>query len=107
MPLEEGIAEVGGQINIFPCIGWVTISLEVRSIPRVEEAVDCGRRQGQDGGSGGSDCRQDDALGRWWETVPPIGLLFCLALGGDNGVERFRGPGRHISQDTRETHVVL
>ena len=57
-------------------------------ITRVDEAVDCGRRQGQNGGSLGSARRQDDALGRWWEMVPPLGILFRLAMGGDNGAER-------------------
>ena len=61
------------------------------SIPRVEEAVDCGMRRGRNGGSSCSAGRQDDALGRWWETVPPLGLLFCLAVGGDDGAERFYG----------------
>ena len=76
---------------------------------QVEEAVDCGRRQGRNGGSIGSDCHQDDALGRWWETVPTLGLLFHLALGGNDGAERFCGvqPSCYVSQDARETHVVL
>ena len=71
--------------------------------------MDCGRRQGRNGGSGGSARCQDDALGYWWETVPPLGLLFRLALGGDGGAERFHGVqlGRHVGQDSRETHVVL
>ena len=30
-------------------------------------------------------------LVHWWETVPPLSLLFRLALGGDNGSERFCG----------------
>ena len=66
-------------------------------------------RRGLNGGSGGSACHQDDALGCWWEAVPPLCLFFRLALGGDNGVERFRGvqPGRHVGQDARETQVVL
>ena len=48
-------------------------------------------------------------LGRWWETVPPLGLLFHLALGGDDRSELLCGvqPGRHIFQDAHETHVVL
>ena len=53
--------------------------------------VDCGRRQGRNVGFFGSARRQDDALGRWWETVPPLGLLFRLALGIDNGADRFCG----------------
>ena len=83
--------------------------MEGHLIPRVEEELDCGRRQGRNGGYGGSARRQDDVLGRWWETVPPLGLLFCLALGGDNGAERFCGVqlGRHVRQDARKTHVVL
>ena len=48
-------------------------------------------------------------MGRWWETVSPLGILFCLALGGSNRAERFCDVqlGRHVGQDTRETHVVL
>ena len=62
--------------------------MEGYRIPCVEEAVDCGRRRGRNGGYVGSSCRQDDALGRWWEAVPPIDLLFRLALGGVDGAER-------------------
>ena len=71
--------------------------------------MDYGRRQGRNGGSGGSAHRQDDALGRWWETVPPLGILFHLALGGDNRADRFCGvqPGSHVGQDACETHMVL
>ena len=41
--------------------------------------------------------------------VPPLGLLFHLVPGGDDGAERFCGvkPGRFVGQDARETHVVL
>ena len=68
-----------------------------------------GRRQGQNGGSGGGARRQDDALGCRWEAVPPLCLLFYLALGGNNGTERFgcMQPGRDVSKDVRETQVVL
>ena len=68
-----------------------------------------GERQGRNGGSGGSTCRQNDALGRWWEMVQLCGILFHLALGCDDGAGRFCGvqPGRYISQDARETYVVL
>ena len=71
--------------------------------------MDGGRRRGWNGYSAGSDRRQDDALGRWWEIVPSSGLLFYLTMGGDDGAERFCGlyPGRHVSQDHRKTHVVL
>ena len=69
----------------------------------------CRGRRGRNGGSGGSAFRQNDALGRWWEAVPPLGLLFRLALGGDDRADLFRGvqPVRHVGQDARETHVVL
>ena len=68
-----------------------------------------GGGRGWNGGSGGSARRQDDALGCWWEAVPPLCLFFRLTLGGDDGAERFRGVqlGRHVSQDARETYVVL
>ena len=71
--------------------------------------MDCGRWQGRNVGSGGSACLQDDATGRWWETVPPLGLLFRLVIGGDDGVERFCSvqPGPHVGQDAHETRVVL
>ena len=48
-------------------------------------------------------------MGRWWEAVLPLGLLFRLALGGEDGEERFRGvqPVHDVGQDARETHVVL
>ena len=71
--------------------------------------MDGGGRQGWNGGSGGSACRQDDALGCSWEAVPSLCLFFCLALGGDNVAERFRGvqPGCHVGKDARETQVVL
>ena len=71
--------------------------------------MDGGGRRGQNVGSGGSACRQDDALGCWWEAVPPLCLFLRFALGGDDGEDRFRGvqPGRHVSQDALETQVVL
>ena len=71
--------------------------------------MDWGRRLSQNGGSGRSARRQDNPMGRWWETVPPLGILLRLPLGGDNGSERFRGvqPGHHVGQDACETHVVL
>ena len=83
--------------------------MEGRRIPCVEVVVDCGRRRGRNGGYISSARRQDDALGRWWETVPPLGLILRLALGSDDGVERFYGvkPGRYLDQDACETHVVL
>ena len=67
------------------------------------------RRRVRNGGSVGGARRQDDALGRQWETVPSLGLLFCLALGSNDGEERLHGfkPGCHIGQAARETHVVL
>ena len=36
-------------------------------------------------------------------------LFFRLAMGGDDGTERFGGmqPGRHVSKDPHETQVVL
>ena len=71
--------------------------------------MDCGEQCGRNGGSGDSARRQDDTLVHWWEAVPPFGLFFRLALGGDNRVERFRSvqPGCQVIQDARETHVVL
>ena len=71
--------------------------------------MDCGERQGQNGGSGGSACRQYDALGRWWEAVPLLGLLLHFSLGGDGRAERFRNVQLvcHVVQDARETHMVL
>ena len=52
---------------------------------------------------------QDDALGFRWEAVPPLCLLFRLALGGDDGTESFgcMQPGRHVGKDACETQVVL
>ena len=40
---------------------------------------------------------------------PTLWYLFRLTLGSDDGAEPFRGvqPGRHVGQDSRETHVVL
>ena len=71
--------------------------------------MDGGGRRGRNGGSGGSTRRQDDALGCWWEAVPPLCLFFRLALGGDGGRECFGGMqlGRHVGKDARETQVVL
>ena len=45
----------------------------------------------------------------WYEAVPPLCLFFHLAMGGNDGAERFHGvnPGRHVGQDSRETTVVL
>ena len=80
-----------------------------RCVPRVEGAVDGEGRRGRNGGSGGGACRQDDALGCQWEAVPPLCLIFRLALGGDDGTESFgcMQPGRHVGKDARETQVVL
>ena len=47
--------------------------------------MDFGRQRDWNGGSVYSACRQDDALGRRWETVPSLGLIFRLALCGDDG----------------------
>ena len=71
--------------------------------------MDGGGRRGRNGGSSGSARRQDDALGCWWEAVPPLCLFFRLAMGSNDGAERFRGvqPGRHVGQDNRENQVVL
>ena len=71
--------------------------------------MDGGGRRDRNGGSGGSACCQDDALGCWWEAVPPLCLFFRLALGGNDRTERFGGMqmGRHIGKDARETQVVL
>ena len=57
-----------------------------------------GGRIVQNGGSGGSASCQDDALGYWWEAIPPLFLFFRLKLGGDDGLERFRSvnPGLYI-----------
>ena len=65
--------------------------------------------QGRNGGSIGGARRQDDALGFWWEAVPPLCLLFCLALGGNDWTERFgcMQPGRHVGKNARETQVFL
>ena len=71
--------------------------------------MDGGGRRGWNGGSGGSDRCQDDALSCRWEAVPPICLFFRLALGGDDGAERFCGmqPVFHVGQDACDTQVVL
>ena len=71
--------------------------------------MDGGGRQGQNRGSGGGALRQDDALVCRWEAVPPLCLLFHLAMGGNEGTERFgcMNPGRHVGKDARETQMVL
>ena len=63
----------------------------------------------RNGGSGGGACRKHDALGCQWEVVPLLCLLFHLALGGNDGTERFgcMQPGCHVRKDVRETQVVL
>ena len=86
MPLEEGLKEAGGQVNIVPIVGQVKICLEGRRIPLVEEAVDFGRRRGRNGGSIGS----NDAICRWWKKVNSLGLLFLVVRVGDDRAERFR-----------------
>ena len=65
--------------------------MEGRRVPSVEEAVDYRGRRVRNEGSVGSACRQDDVLGCWWEVVPPLGLFSRLALGSDDGAERFHG----------------
>ena len=44
-----------------------------------------------------------------WEAVPPLCLLFRLALGDDDRTERFgcMQPGTHVGTDVRETQVVF
>ena len=71
--------------------------------------MDGGGRRGRNGGSSGSARRQDDALGCRWEAVPPLCLFLRLALGGNDGTERFGGIqlGCHVGKDARETQVVL
>ena len=71
--------------------------------------MDGGGQRGRNGGSGGSARRQDDALGCWCKAVPPLCLFFRLALGADDGTERFVGikPGCHVNKDACETQVVL
>ena len=68
-----------------------------------------GGRRVRNGGSVGSACRRDDALGYWWEEVLPLYLFFRLALGGDDGAKCFRGvqPVCHVGQDACENQVVL
>ena len=85
------------------------LSLKGRCVPRIEEAVDGGRRRGRNGGSGGGSRRQYDALDCRWETVPPLCLLFRLALGGNDGTERFgcMHSVRHVGKDACKTQVVL
>ena len=48
-------------------------------------------------------------MSRRWEAVPYVGILFFLALGGEDGAERFCGlqPGHHVGQEARETCVIL
>ena len=48
-------------------------------------------------------------LGSGWEAVPPLSFLVHLALGGDDGMERFGcvQPGCNVCKDVREAHVVL
>ena len=67
--------------------------------------MDGGGRRGRNGGSGGGACCQDDALGCRWEAVQPLCLLFHLALGGDDGTERFgcMQPGRDVCKNVGET----
>ena len=71
--------------------------------------MNCGRRRGRNGGSGGGGCRQDDALGCRWEAVSPLYFLVHLSLVGGDGTERFgcMQPGRDVCKDVRDTHVVL
>ena len=109
MLLEEGLAKIGWEVDVVACVGKQTICLESRRVPCVEEAVDGGRRRDRNGGSGGGACHQDDALGCRWEAVPPLCFLVHLALGGDDGTERFVyvQPGRDVCKDVCETHVVL
>ena len=68
-----------------------------------------GGRRGRNGGSSGGSRRQDYTLGCWGEAVPPLCLLFRLALVDNNGTERFgcMQPGRHVGKEARETQVVL
>ena len=68
-----------------------------------------GLQRGRNVGSVGGACRQDDSLGRWWETVPFLGLLLCLTMCGDGGAEHFCGlqPGFHIGQYAVDTRMLL
>ena len=45
----------------------------------------------------------------WSETVPSLGILFRLALVGDDGAEHFHDvqSSGHVGQDACETHVFL
>ena len=52
VPLEEGLAERGWEVDIVACICQQTICLEGRHVPRIEEAVNGGRWQGRNIGSG-------------------------------------------------------
>ena len=69
--------------------------------------MDGGGRRGQNGGYGDGARRQDEALGCQWEVVPPLYILFRLALGSDDGTERFgcMQTGRHVSKDARDTYM--
>ena len=109
MPLEEGLAQRGLEVDIVACVGKQTICLEGHRVPCVEEAVNGGRRQGRNGASGGGNRRQDDALGFRWEAVPPLYLLVHLALGGNDGTERFdcMQLGHDVCKDVHETQMVL
>ena len=71
--------------------------------------MDGGGRRGRNGGSGGGAHRQDDALGCLWEAVPPLCLLFRLALSGEDRTERFdcMQPGRNVGKDARETPTFI
>ena len=68
--------------------------------------VDCERRKDQNGGSVGSACLQNDALGRRWEKVPPLGLIsasrWAATMGWSNSAVC-----NLVSKDAHETHVVL
>ena len=108
-PWRRAWQKRGWEVDVVACVGQRTICLESRRVLHVEEAVDGGRRQGQNEGSGGGVRRQDDALSCSWEEVPPLCFLVHLALGGNDGTERFGcvQPGHDVCKDLRETHVVL
>ena len=107
--MEEGLAEIGWEVDVVACVGQIKIFLEGRCVPCVEEAVNGGRRRGLNGGSGGGASRQDDALGCRWEAVPPLCLILHLALGGDDETKCFgcMHPGCNFCKDVRETQVAL
>ena len=71
--------------------------------------MDGGRRRGLNGCSIGSSFRQNDALVFQWEAGPALCIFFHLALGDNNGTERFGSmqPVFHVGKDARETQVVL